>query len=302
MTTGVVIRSAVGDDADAIAAVRRAVYSYKVMSPAATRHMLTVEAPGERFLPLVAESDGEVVAWGSAGLNVWTSEPGQSYLTIYVHPDHREQGIGTALADRLHQHLTEVGAIRVRTFVHPDGLEFARKLGYDGTRQMHYSGVDVRSLPEQPATPDGIELVTLDQVDPRQAHTADSIASLDEPSDSPVDSIDYERWLEEVWQSPAVDKALSVAAMVGDEVVCFTVVETDADRAWSGMTGTIPAYRGRGLAKLVKSVALRRAAAAGITAAYTSNDDENGPMLAINHWLGYRRVQTEMGLLRLLGD
>ena len=300
MTTGVVIRSAVGDDADAIAAVRRAVYSYKVMSPAATRHMITVQTPGERFLPLVAEADGELVAWGSAGLNVWTSEPGQSHLSIYVHPDHRKQGIGTALADRLHQHLTEVGAIRVRAFVHPDGLEFARNLGYDGTRQMHYSGVDVRSLPEQPTTPDGIELVTFDQVDPRQAYTADSIASLDEPSDSPIDSIDYERWLEEIWQGPALDKSLSVAAMVGDEMVCFTVVETDADRAWSGMTGTIPAYRGRGLAKLVKSVALRRAAAAGITAAYTSNDDENGPMLAVNNWLGYQRVQTEFGLLRTL--
>jgi hypothetical protein len=41
MTTPVVIRPAVGDDADGVTAVRRAVYSYKVMSPAATRHMLT---------------------------------------------------------------------------------------------------------------------------------------------------------------------------------------------------------------------------------------------------------------------
>jgi len=300
MTTGVVIRSAVADDADGIAAVRRAVYSYKVMSAAATRHMITVQTPGQRFLPLVAESGGEVVAWGSAGLNVWTSEPGQSEVSIYVHPDHRTQGIATALADRLHQHLTEVGAIRVRAFVHPDGLEFARNLGYDGTRQMHFSGVDPRSLPEQPETPDGIELVTLDQVDPRRVHTADAIATLDEPSDSPLDSIEYDQWFEEVWQGPALDKSLSVAAMAGDEVAAFTAVETAGDRAWSGMTGTIPAYRGRGLAKLVKSVALRRAAAAGITAAYTSNDDENGPMLAVNNWLGYQRVQTELGLLRTL--
>jgi GNAT superfamily N-acetyltransferase len=300
MTTGVVIRSAAADDADAVTAVRRAVYSYKVMSAAATRHMIAVQAPGERFLALVAESAGEVVAWGSAGLNVWTSEAGQSQLSVYVHPDHRKQGIGTALADRLHQHLTEVGAIRVRAFVHPDGLEFAHNLGYDGTRQMHYSGVDVRSLPAQPDTPDGIELVTFDEVEPRQAYTADSIASLDEPGDSPLDSIEYDQWLAEIWQGPALDRSLSVAAMVDDEMVCFTVIETDADRAWSGMTGTIPAYRGRGLAKLVKSVALRRAAAAGITAAYTSNDDENGPMLAINNWLGYQRVQTELGLLRTL--
>jgi GNAT superfamily N-acetyltransferase len=300
MTNPVVIRPAGGDDADGVAAVRRAVYSYKVMSPAATRHMITSPTPGARFLALVAEVDGELVAWGSASLNTWTSEPGQSGISIYVHPGRRKQGIGSALADRLHQHLGEVGAVRTRAFVHPDGLEFARNRGYDGTRQLHFSGVDTRVLPEQPPTPDGIELVTMDQLDPRQAYAADSVASLDEPGDSPLDSIDYDQWLEDVWNAPGLDKSLSIAAVAGDEVACFTAVETDGDRAWSGMTGTIPSYRGRGLAKLVKSVALRRCAAAGITAAYTSNDDENAPMLAINNWLGYHRVQTELALLRPL--
>ncbi|WP_350277794.1 GNAT family N-acetyltransferase [Kribbella sp. HUAS MG21] len=300
MRTRAVVRQAVADDAEAVAAVRRVVAPYKVMSPAATRHMITVQSPGERFLPLVAEHAGEVVAWASAGLNVWTSTPGQAELSVYVHPDHRKQGIGSELADRLHQHLTEVGAVRVRTFVQPDSLAFAHDRGYDGTRQMHFAGVELTSLPEQPSTPEGIELISFDGLDPRAAYTADTIASLDEPSDSPLDAVEYDQWLEEIWNSPSIDKSLSVAAMAGAEVASFTVVETDRDRMWSGMTGTVPAHRGKGLAKLVKSVALRRAAAAGITSAYTSNDDENGPMLAINNWLGYHRVQTEHGLLRTL--
>ncbi|MGW5194278.1 GNAT family N-acetyltransferase [Kribbella sp. NPDC004138] len=301
MTTRAVVRLAVGDDAEAVATVRAVVAPYKVMSAAATRHMITVQSPKERFLPLVADREGEIVAWASAGINVWTSEPGQAHLSIYVHPDHRKQGIGSELAERLHQHLTEVGAVRVRSFVQPDGLEFARNLGYDGTRQMHFAGLDLTApLPEQPETPAGIELVALDSVEPRTAYTADTIASLDEPSDSPLDSVDYDQWLEEVWNSPSVDRSLSVGAMAGEEMASFTVVETAGDRMWSGMTGTVPAYRGTGLAKLVKSVALRRAAAAGITSAYTSNDDENGPMLAVNNWLGYRRVQTELGLLKTL--
>jgi GNAT superfamily N-acetyltransferase len=302
MATRAVVRQAVGGDAEAVAAVRRLVFPYKTMSAAATRHMITVHAPGERFLPLVAEVDGAVVGWGAAGLNIWTSEPGQSWLTIFVHPDHRKHGIGTELAERLHQHLTEVGAARVRAFVHPDGLEFARNLGYDGTRQMHFAGVELTDLPEPPPTPDGIELVALDAVDPPAVYTADTIVSLDEPSDSPLDAIDYDQWLDDVWNTPSLDKSLSVAAMAGDEVVSFSMVETDNDRMWSGMTGTVPAYRGKGLAKVVKSAALRRAAAAGITSAYTSNDDANGPMLAVNNWLGYRRVQTELGLLRSLGN
>ncbi|MEV6887326.1 GNAT family N-acetyltransferase [Kribbella sp. NPDC051137] len=302
MRTRAVVRQAVADDAEAVAAVRRVVAPYKAMSPAAVRHMLTVQSPGERFLPLVAERDGEIVAWASAGLNVWTSEPGQSELAIYVHPEHRKQGIGSELAGRLHQHLTEVGAVRVRSFVQPEGLEFARNLGYDGTRQMHYAGLELTGLPEQPPTPDGIELVSLDAVDPRAVYEADTIASLDEPSDSPLDAVEYDRWVEEIWDSPSLDRSLSVAAMAGDEVAAFTVVETAVDRMWSGMTGTVPAYRGKGLAKLVKSVALRKAAAAGITSAYTSNDDSNAPMLAVNNWLGYHRVQTELGLLRSLAS
>ncbi|GAA1580471.1 GNAT family N-acetyltransferase [Kribbella karoonensis] len=246
MRTRAVVRQAVADDAEAVAAVRRVVAPYKAMSPAAVRHMLTVQSPGERFLPLVAERDGEIVAWASAGLNVWTSEPGQSELAIYVHPEHRQQGIGSELAGRLHQHLTEVGAVRVRSFVQPEGLEFARNLGYDGTRQMHYAGLELTGLPEQPPTPDGIELVSLDAVDTRAVYEADTIASLDEPSDSPLDAVEYDRWVEEIWDSPSLDRSLSVAAMAGDEVAAFTVVETAVDRMWSGMTGTVPAYRGKG--------------------------------------------------------
>ncbi|MEU4197258.1 GNAT family N-acetyltransferase [Kribbella sp. NPDC026611] len=300
MTAQFVVRQAVADDADALAEVRRTVYSYKVMSPAALRYMLTVSMPEERFLPLVGEVDGQVVAWGSAGLNPWTSDPGQSEISVYVHPDHRKRGIGSALAERLHQHLTEVGAIRIRTFVQPESLEFAHSLGYDGARLMHFSGVQLSALPDQPPTPEDIELATLDQLDPRAVYTADTVSSMDEPSDSPIDAVTYDAWLDEIWRAPGLDKSLSVAAMAGDEIAAYTAVEVAGDRMWSGMTGTIPAYRGRGLAKLVKSVALRKAGAAGIAWAYTSNDDENGPMLAVNNWLGYQRVQTEHGLLRNL--
>lgn len=294
------IRVMTADDAGAVSRLRRETYSYSVMSPAYIRHQFTTRSPAERHLGLVAEDVGQVVGMGTAGLNIWTSEPGQSEVAIQVHPSHRRQGIGSALAERLHGHLGEVGALRIRTFATPLGLSFAEGLGYEPSREMHYSGLDPRVLPEQPAVPDGIRIATLDTLDPRQIFVADTIATLDEPSDSPMDSVDYDEWLKEIWESPASDKTLSVAALAGDEVACFTAVAADGDRAWSDMTGTVPAYRGRGLAKLVKSVALRRCAEAGIVGAFTSNDDANKPMLAINDWLGYRRIETQTSLLRTL--
>jgi GNAT superfamily N-acetyltransferase len=294
------IRPAVPDDAEAVAALRRATFSYSVVSAASARHMLTVEVPAQRALRLVASVGAEIVGWGSTGLNTWTSEEGQSEISIHVHPEYRRQGIGGGLAERLHKHLGEIGAVRARTFAEPEGVDFAKRLGYDGSRLMHYAGVDPRVLPDRPESPDGIELVTMDQLDPRQAYTADAVATLDEPSDSPSDAIEYDEWVEEVWNSPALNRSLSVAAMAGTDVAAFSAIETDGDRAWSAMTGSIPAHRGRGLAKLAKWEALRRCADAGIVGAFTSNDDENGPMLAINNWLGYRRVQTQTGLLRML--
>jgi RimJ/RimL family protein N-acetyltransferase len=79
-------------------------------------------------------------------------------------------------------------------------------------------------------------------------------------------------------------------AIVDGLAVAGTFVEADlaTGRSWSGFTGVLREHRGRGLANLVKSVSLRRAAVAGITAAYTSNDAENAPMLAVNTWLGYQ--------------
>lgn len=294
------IRAVEVTDAEALSQVRRDTFSYSVVSPAAMRHAITVHTPAEQKLALVAEVDGAVVAFGTCGLNTWTSEPGQAQLSLHVHPRHRRQGIATALHEQLDSHLTDIGAQRVRTFATPDGLAFGERLGYERSRELHYSGVDLEVLPEQPPTPEGIVLETMDKLDPKPLYTADIIASLDEPGDSPLDSIEYDEWLEEVWKSPALDKSLSVAALAGDEVVCFTAMEVDGDRAWSGMTGTIPQYRGRGLAKLVKSVALRRCAQAGIVSAFTSNDDANGPMLAINNWLGYQRIETQTSLLRAL--
>jgi GNAT superfamily N-acetyltransferase len=294
------IRATEVTDAEALSQVRRDTFSYSVVSPAAMRHAITMHTPAEQQLALVAEVDGVVVASGSCGRNTWTSEPGQAQLSLYVHPRYRRRGIATALHEQLDSHLADIGVVRVRTFATPDGLAFAERLGYERSRELHYSGVDLQVLPDQPPTPEGIVLETMDKLDPKPVYTADMIASLDEPGDSPLDSIEYDEWLEEVWKSPALDRSLSVAALAGDEVVCFTAMEIDGDRAWSGMTGTIPLYRGRGLAKLVKSVALRRCAQAGIVSAFTSNDDANGPMLAINDWLGYQRIETQTSMLRAL--
>ncbi len=147
-------------DAEAVAALRRAVYPYKIMSADAARHMITVSSPAERFLALVAEVDGQVVAWGSAGLNIWTSEPGSEHIVDPRAPAHRRAGHRRArCTERLHSTWARSAPSGCGRSRQPDGLEFGERLGYDGDpAQLHYSGVDIQVLPEQPPTPDGIVL------------------------------------------------------------------------------------------------------------------------------------------------
>ena len=61
------------------------------------------------------------------------------------------------------------------------------------------------------------------------------------------------------------------------------------------MTGTLPELRGRGLGRQVKLASINWAAENGVTQMFTTNDETNAPMLAINRRLGYqprgRRVE-----------
>lgn len=293
------MRMARPDDADGLVELARAVALYKVRPAAQVRHELAEPNAREHKLTyVVAGDDGALLGSATAGLAVWTSEPGATAANLGVHPDRRRQGIATALAEATEAHLAEIGARRVRVYCAEDSVGFAERHGFRPTGKMHYAGVDPWVLPPRPDMPEGITLLRLAEVEPPLVFEADRVASLDEPGDMPADATTYDDWLRDMWDAPAHVAELGVAALAGGEVVCFTAVEADGDRAFAGFTATVPAYRGRGLAKLVKSVSLRRTAAAGITVAYTSNDGTNGPMLAVNNWLGYRRVATQVSCVR----
>ncbi len=101
------------------------------------------------------------------------------------------------------------------------------------------------------------------------------------------------------WRSPFVDDDASLVAFVEDDLAAMTMIRVDrpSGRAQNNLAGTLPRYRGRGLATLLKSHSLRRAAELGATIATTDNDESNAPMLAVNEKLGYRpfarRLQWE---------
>ncbi|PSK65628.1 Mycothiol acetyltransferase [Micromonospora sp. MH33] len=293
------IRPARPEDAPGVVALRGVVHPYLVRGVESTRRMIAQPPPGEDWAAWVAEADGQVVGWVSAYRNIQTSAANVGEIsTLHVHPAHRLRGVGTALLDAALAHLRLLGAKRLLTWSQPGSLPFARRHGFTASRELRYSALDLRPAPPMPEPPPGVRLVSAADVDPREVHRVDAESSLDEPGDVPTDALGYDIWHHEVWDNLGLDRDASTLAEVDGRLVAVSLVKRDGDRMWSDFTGTVPQHRGRGLARLAKQAALHRAATSGVRTAYTSNDEANAPMLAVNARLGYRPVASQWSCLR----
>jgi GNAT superfamily N-acetyltransferase len=295
------IRPARPDDAPGVVALRTVVHPYLVRGVESTRRMIAKPPPEEDWTAWVAEADGQVVGWASAYRNSQTSEPDVGEIsTLHVHPAHRGRGVGTALLEAALDHLRVIGTRRVLTWSQPGSLPFARRHGFTPSRELRYSVLDLRPAPPMPEPPPGVRLLSAADLDPHRIYQVDAESSLDEPGDVPTDAMGYDIWHNEVWDNPGLDLDASTVAEVDGTLTTVSLVKRDGDQMWSAFTGTVPGYRGRGLALLVKRAALHRAAASGVHTAYTSNDEANAPMLAVNARLGYRPVASQWSCLREL--
>ncbi|WCN06569.1 GNAT family N-acetyltransferase [Streptomyces sp. M92] len=295
-------------DVAAFAHVRHLALPYLLWTPEAVVHHLVRARPQTRSRSLVVEEDGETIGTAQLGLVHDSPEPGQAYLNVYVRPDRVRRGAGGLLVRTSEEYLGTEGATKLFAWVldEPANLAFAQRHGYQGRRAAHFLRLDLANaaLPDPPAAPPGVELGTAADFadDPRPLFELDAELVADEPSDVAVEFTDYEAWLAETWRHPLLNRELTTVAVVDGRPAAFSVAHTDGGTRYStAMTGTVRAHRGRGLAKLTKTDSLRRARAAGYTEAFTGNDTDNGPMLAVNKWLGYEVCGTEVRHVRELG-
>jgi len=228
-------------------------------------------------------------------------------MWVMVHPGQRRHGIGGRLYDALEVHLRDNGARRTQGWAvdEQETAQWCARRGLKRTRELRFLRLDltdVDALPPLPPLSDGVTVATFAEIGPEAVYVIDAAASLDEPGDVTDDAIRYEPWVTSRWQMPDNDHEASTVVLVDGVPAAFTVVRSDEEghRVWSAGTGTLREHRGKGLAKIAKSIALRRAAQKGITAAYTSNDEVNRPMLAINEWLGYRACASQWSYVKAL--
>ncbi|MGW1187588.1 GNAT family N-acetyltransferase [Streptomyces sp. NPDC002559] len=304
----VIVRDFRPADAEDWVRIRRAALPYMVTTPEHVVHDLSRAHPDKRYRLLVAEEDGQLIGTAQVGLAHDSPEPGQGFCNPYTHPEHTGRGAGALLLETAEEHLAREGATTVHAWVldAPANHAFAEKHGYAPSRSAHFLHLDLAggNLPPRQEPPAGVELRTAADFadDPRPLFELDAETVADEPGDIPAELTDYEDWLDHTWNVPLLDRELTTVAVVDGKPVAFSLANTDGlTRYMSGMTGTLRAHRGRGLARLAKNDSLHRARAAGYTDAYTGNDTANGPMLAVNRWLGYEVCATEVRYVRGLG-
>ncbi|MFF5589500.1 GNAT family N-acetyltransferase [Streptomyces hygroscopicus] len=294
-------------DAEAVAAARRSAFPYLVTTPR-TVVWAVESAPVERhYRLLVAEADGRVVGTSEVGVFHDGEEPGLAFANTTVCAEARGRGVGSALVTAAEGYLAGLGTAKVFawTLDEPYAVTFAERRGYRRGRSSRIQRLDLTAtaLPplEADDLPDGVDLRTAADFadDPRPLYEADAECTADEPGDVTTTPLPYAEWLASTWEHPALDRELTSVAVVDGVVASYSVAHTDGrGRYWSGMTGTLRAFRGRGLAKLTKNDSLHRARSAGCREAYTGNDGDNGPMLAVNKWFGYEPAVTEWRYFR----
>ncbi|MFP1628413.1 GNAT family N-acetyltransferase [Streptomyces sp. 5K101] len=233
---------------------------------------------------------------------------------LAVHPHARDRGTGAALWAAARAELTGDGRTSVSTVVERGGRgeAFARGLGFENVLPLAWYVQNVSDAlaarPAEPALPGGYACAHWTGVVPDTL--ADALAEAhDAMRDAPSGDMDL---APRAWDAARVRASARVVEDRGgviltsavlhrangaETVAAYTelVLRDPADtRALQYDTVVVPAHRGRGLGTAVKRHMMGVVAAAcpGVREIGTTVADDNGPMLAVNERLGYRRERT----------
>lgn len=243
-------RAATDLDMDSIVRLTEAIDASFGLPPSPTREFLTwIWGIPETDLARdsrIIERDEIVAGFGQA---IWRQERGGPLeLVVYVHPDHRANGIATWLLSWGEQVAAGRGAEGVRAEV-PEG-DFAghglmRARGYDQIRSAFYMSKTLGDEDTSSRVPDGVTIRRYVDVDRRALFEVHEASFADHWGFRPST---FDAFNEEL-KAGGFDPSLAFLAEADGGVVGHIVSFLDEREGYVGMLGVIQPWRGRGIAK-----------------------------------------------------
>jgi len=253
---------------------------------------------------------GGGVAYGSVRQVPNLYHPRRFWVDLLVDPDHQHRGIGRDLYGWLESLAKDRSVEILWTSVKEDdrrSVLFSERAGYSVRRRRWMSRLaldaarPISAGTKARALPSDVILTTLAEegADRREVrervYRLDLAASRDEPHVSEMTEISFEEYEKAEFSGPRYFPEATFLARVGDQYVAVSSLHhlpAEPETLGVGFTGTLRAYRGRGLASALKWRAVEFARARGYRYLRTFNDSENPRMWSINERLGFRVEQV----------
>jgi N-acetylglutamate synthase-like GNAT family acetyltransferase len=137
------IRDFRDDDAAAVVALLREVHPTYVGNETTLLHRRRSLPPRAHLGEWVADEDGRVVGYASASLALDTSEQGVGGIGVSVMPSARRRRIGSALYERIIEHLHTAGARTAGAWAQPEAVAFLERRGHERRRSTRQSALDL---------------------------------------------------------------------------------------------------------------------------------------------------------------
>lgn len=258
---------------------------------------------GARFIGLL---DGQPVGAGGVGrVYVYGPDFPGLWATFSVLPEARRRGVGSALYAAVSAHTRAAGKeflLAMTTEDHPEAVEFLAKRGFSEHERMKSVRLQLEGLapPEIPPL-EGIEIATLEARPDLGPATYDiAIEALpDIPGNGPQAPGTLEEYLARDVDKPSIPAwgfAVAIEAATGRPVgyASLSIPSGTPTLGWHHMTAVARAWRGRGIATVLKQATITAAITHGLAALEGQNDVDNVAMRAINRKLGYEPRPDEI--------
>lgn len=246
---------------------------------------------------VVAQLGGEPVGFVTVG-RIWVlpiDDP-TAWCELGVREPYRCQGIGSQLLAWAAETAPLIGRSRLQVPCRanrPEGLAFLEQRGFSEYDRMACVELPLAGVVAPPiALPEGVRLSSLAS-EPHLRQSAYEAAVeifADIPDPEPISAGSFEEWRLRDVDIPDGPLDGYLLAVAGDEVVGYCrLVHAERGVAVSHlMTGTRRGWRGRGIAKALKGVAIAWALDRGAQRMATENAIGNETMRGINRALGFR--------------